>query len=122
MRGRLAKRADRSGVYSPPTSHHTVYLVLGADGPQISEHRAVLSEATDLIALCWRTRCEDGYAGDRDHPGLEMIFMPNSTWNSARNRLLRAAKERERRLGRAYTYVTALDGAQLDRGEADLAS
>lgn len=104
-------RLTRPGVWAPATSHHTVYLVVGEDGSQISQHEALLSDATDLIALCWRTPCEDTYAGDVDHPGLQFVFMPNSTWTGHRNRLLRLAEERERRLKRAYTYFTFFDGA-----------
>ena len=62
-----------SGVWAPPTSHHTVYLVLAADGAQISRHEAVLSDATDLIALCWRVPCENDYMGNLSHPGLEFV-------------------------------------------------
>lgn len=98
------------GVETPRTTVHTVYLVTAQHGAQLSEHQALLSDATDLIGLCWRAPCEEGYAGDFQHPGLELIFMPNGTWTSHRNRLLRVAQARDRRLNRPYTYYTFLDG------------
>lgn len=89
---------------------HTVYLVTGNIGAQISKQRAMLPQSADLIGLCWRAPCEETYAGDLHDPGVELVYLPNSTWTAARNRLLRVAQARDRRLNRSYTYFTFLDG------------
>ena len=51
-----------------------IYLVIGSDGSAINDHHFLLSDRTDMIALCWRQRCEASYAGDVKHPGLEFVY------------------------------------------------
>lgn len=69
-----------SGPAFDEPSHHTIYLVVGAAGSAISDHQSLLSDRTDMIALCWRERCEDSYAGDVNHPGLQFVYCACLRW------------------------------------------
>ena len=85
-----------------------IYLIQAAAGTPYPE---IPDPACDRIVLNWQT----------PDPRGEALYLPGSSWNEGRNRLLWEARERVRATGNDYLYYIFMDDDCVVREDAALA-